>query len=70
MLITVMHFNLLSIFSQVYTSFAISCKKTEEFRGDCDEISTGLSDTPEKTGEQIGLNWEQLGEIIIFIYKD
>lgn len=57
MLITVMHFNLMSIFEQVNTSFAISCDEIEEeFRGDCDEISTGLSDTLEKTDEQIGLN--------------
>lgn len=42
----------------------------QEFRGDCDEISTELSDTLEKTDELIALNWEQLGEFIIFIYKD
>lgn len=30
--------------------------------------STELSDTLEKTDEQIILNWEQPGEIIIFIY--
>lgn len=69
MLITLMHFDLLSIPLQVYSYVEYRPTITRVFRGNCDELSTGLSDTLEKTDEQIALNWGQLGEIIIFIYR-
>lgn len=72
-----MHVNLLPILLQLHSYYPES---SDEYMihakyiqtgssGNYYQKSTELSDTLEKTDERVALNWEQLGEINIFINR-
>lgn len=73
-MITLIHFYLFSILLQSYpfrpesTDGKLTKKMQLESSGKYEKL-TELLHTPEKTVDQIVLNWDKPGEIIIFIYR-